>query len=412
MTWSKAQGAEKLQGKTKTPLSEIRVLELGSMIAGPVVGTLLADFGAEVIKLEQPVSGDPIRHSGPFAEGESLYWAVEGRNKKSITLDLHIEDGQKLLKELVRHSDVLVENFRPGTMEKWGIGYKELSAINPRLIMLSVSGYGQTGPYAAQAAYDRVALAFSGFLNISGYPDRPPVRPGVAVADYQSALFGAFSVMLALYMRDVSDGPGQHIDVSLYESVFRFTDVMITAYDKLGIRRERTGNAHFAASPGDHYETDDGRHIALTVASDRIFQRLCAAMGKPELVDDPKYKSHTMRVQNYIEINGIVASWIKSKSVDAISKVLTAEGVPFSLIYDVADIMADPHYAARGSIATVKHPRLGDLKMPAVLPRMSGVERSEIRPAPDLGVDTDSVLQGILDMSPADISKLRDSKVL
>lgn len=401
-----------MQGKTNAPLSEIRVLELGTMIAGPVVGTLLADFGAEVIKVEQPISGDPIRHSGPFAEGESLYWAVEGRNKKSVTLDLHIEDGQKLLKELVRHSDVLVENFRPGTMDKWGIGYRELSAINPRLIMLSVSGYGQTGPYSAKAAYDRVALAFSGFLNISGYPDRAPVRPGVAVADYQSALFGAFSVMLALYMRDISDSPGQHIDVSLYESVFRFTDVMITAYDKLGIRRERTGNAHFAASPGDHYETDDGRHIALTVASDRIFRRLCEAMGKPELVNDPKYKTHTLRVQNYAEINGIVANWIKSKSVDVISKALTTEGVPFSLIYDVADILADPHYAARGSIATVKHPRLGDLKMPAVLPRMSGVARSEIRPAPDLGIDTDSVLQDILGLSPVDISKLRDSKVL
>jgi crotonobetainyl-CoA:carnitine CoA-transferase CaiB-like acyl-CoA transferase len=405
-------GAEKLQGKTKAPLSEIRVLELGSMIAGPVVGTLMADFGAEVIKLEQPVSGDPIRHSGPFADGESLYWAVEGRNKKSMTLDLHIEEGQELLKELVRHADVLVENFRPGTMEKWGVGYKDLSAINPRLIMLSVSGYGQTGPYATQAAYDRVALAFSGFLNISGYPDRPPVRPGVAVADYQSALFGAFSVMMALYMRDATGGTGLHIDVSLYESVFRFTDVMTTAYDKLGIRRERNGNAHFAASPGDHYETDDGRHIALTVASDRVFQRLCVAMGKPELVEDAKYKTHTLRVENYTEINGIVAKWIRGSTVDAIGKALTAEGVPYSLIYNVADILADPHYAARGSIATVKHPRLGDLKMPAVLPLMSGVERSEIRPAPDLGVDTEHVLRDILGMSPEAIAKLREGKVL
>lgn len=401
-----------MTAKQRRPLEGIRVLELGTMVAGPVAGTLLADFGAEVIKIEQPVSGDPIRHSGPFAEGESLYWVVEGRNKKSITLDLHLPKGQQVLRDLVRHADVVIENFRPGTMAKWGVGYEQLKAVNESLIMLSVSGYGQTGPYSERAAYDRVALAFSGFLNITGYSDRPPVRPGTAIADYQSALIGAFAVVLALYARDNKGQPGQHIDVALYESVLRFTDVMVTAYDKLGIERKRSGNYHFAASPGDHYQTVDGRYIALTVAADSVFRKLAKCMSRPELADDERFLTHSARAKNYDQINGIVADWIRSNPVEEICEVLTRGGVPHSLVYTVKDILADPHYLARESIVTVNHPKLGAVKMPGVFPRMSGMPNPPIQSAPELGEHTAEILHSWLGMTQSEVDGLRTEEVI
>ncbi len=394
------------------PLAGIRVLEIGSMVAGPVAATLLGDFGADVIKLELPGIGDPIRKSGTLIDGESLYWNVEGRNKRSVTLNLRVPEGQKLLRELVKHADVLIENFRPGTMAGWNCGYDDLRAINPRLVMLSISGYGQTGPRATQASYDRVALAFSGFLNMTGYPDRPPVRPGTAIADYQSALFGAFAVMIALYHRDARDGVGQHIDASLYETIFRFTDTMVAAYDKAGVTRERRGNSHYAASPGDHYETADGRYLAMTVAADNVFRRLCQAIGKPELGEDPRFASHPDRVKNYDEINSIVAEWIKSNTVDRVIEDLTANGVPHALIYSVADIVDDPHYAARESIVTVDNPRIGPVKMQGVFPKLSETPADPLRVAPELGENTEEILGGLLGISTDEIARMREEGVV
>jgi formyl-CoA transferase len=391
------------------PLAGIRVIELGTMVAAPVAATLLGDLGAEIIKVEPPGQGDPIRHSGPFVGEESLYWQVEGRSKQSITLDLRKAEGQTVLRRLVEKADVLVENFRPGTLAKWNLDYAALQTINPKLVMLSISGFGQTGPMASRTAYDRISLAFAGFLNMTGYPDRPPVRPGTAMADYQGALFGAFSIMVALFNRDARGGEGQHIDLALYESVFRFTDVMITAQDKLGQGRERRGNKHFAASPGDHYETQDGRYIALTIAANTVFVRLCAALGRPELATDPHFATHIKRVEHYDAINGIVADWIKSRPVEAALAALEANDVPHSMIYSPADILADPHYAAREMIATVEHPVIGALKMPASLPRMSGFTSPRIDPAPDLGEHTDRVLAELLGMSGDEIAALRAS---
>ena len=394
------------------PLAGVRVIELGTMIAAPVAATLLADFGAEVIKVEPPKIGDPIRHSGPFVGEESLYWNVEGRSKKSITLDLRKPEGQAVLRDLATHADILVENFRPGTMAKWNIDYEKLHAVNPKLIMISISGFGQTGPYAQRPAYDRIALAFAGFLNMTGFPDRPPVRPGTAMADYQSAMMGAFSAMIALYYRDARGGEGQHVDVSLFESVFRFTDVMVTACDKLGMPRNRKGNSHFAASPGDHYETNDGRYIALTIAANNVFQRLCEAMDRPELATDPAYSTHIKRVENYTAINGIVADWIKARPVKEAMDRLEKHVVPHSLIFAPEDILEDPHYAARGSIATVEHPIIGPLKMPAVQPQFSVSKPPEIRPAPPLGEHTQAVLSGLLGMSDADIARLAETGII
>lgn len=395
-----------------SPLSGIRVLELGTMVAGPVCGTLLADFGAEVIKVEPPGTGDPIRHSGPQVDGESLYWQVEGRNKKSITVNLRKPEGQKVLRDLVEHVDVLIENFKPGTMKKWGLDYEALKKINPRLVMLSVSGFGQTGPYAERPAYDRIALAYSGFLNMTGYPDRPPVRPGTAVADYQGALFGAFGIMLALYYRDAQGGEGQHIDCSLFESIFRFTDIMVMAYDKLGIPRERRGNTHFAAAPGDHYLTNDGRYLCMTVAASNVFRRLCEAMGRPELADDPRFVSHADRSRHFDEINGIVAQWIESNPIEEVCTALEKHSVPHSLIYGVEEIVDDPHYAARGSIKTIEHPKIGKLKIQASQPILSASPAVEITPATSLGHDTENILSSWLNLGAETLRELRETDVI
>jgi crotonobetainyl-CoA:carnitine CoA-transferase CaiB-like acyl-CoA transferase len=403
---------ETKSGARAGPLKKLRIIELGTMIAGPVVGTLLADFGAEVIKVEQPGTGDTIRQIGPFAEGESLYWNVEGRNKKSVTIDLRRQQGQSLLRALVKQADAVVENFRPGTLAKWGLDYSELVKVNPRIVMLSVSGFGQTGPYADRAAYDRIALAFGGVMHLTGFPDRPPVRPGVSIADYQAALFGAFSVMMALYQRDASDGPGQHIDLALYESVFRFTDVLTAAYDRLGKVRERQGNLHFAAAPGEHFETRDGRFLILTISNDSMFKRLCSAMNRDDLAADPRYATHELRWNHVNELNDIVAAWVKSDEVTAISRALDDVGVAYSTTYSIADIVADPHYAARENIVSVETPRLGPLKMQGVGPKFSATPAGPISPAPALGEHTFEVLRTLLGLSDAAIEDLAASRVI
>jgi formyl-CoA transferase len=402
---------EQLNGSSG-PLSGIRVLELGTMIAGPVVGTLLGDFGADVVKIEQPEGGDPIRNIGPFYEGESLWWNVEGRNKKSITLDLHRPDAQALLRRLVKEADVLVENFRPGTMAKWNLGWDQLRQENPSLIMVSVSGYGQTGPNAEKPAFDRIALAFSGVLNITGFADRAPVRPGVAMADYQSALFGAFAAMVALFNRDARGGEGQHVDVSLFESVFRFTDILVTAADKVGVKRSRRGNLHFAAAPGDHFETCDGRHIVITISNNSLFAKLAAAMGQPELAHDERFMTHDARWKNIEVINGIVGNWIGSMPVSDVLGTLERHSLPHSLVYTVDDILADPHYKARGAIATLDHPKLGALKMPAPTPRLSATPARAVQPAPALGEHNAEIYGQLLGLDAAAVAALKAAQLI
>lgn len=391
----------------KGPMAGVRVIDLGTMAAGPVAATLLADYGADVIKIEQPGRGDALRHIGPMVEGESLWWNVEGRNKRSVTLDLHHPEGQRILRELVKSADVLIENFRPGVLEKWNLGWKDLEQVNPRLVMLSVSGYGQTGPYAHRAGYDRIALAMGGTLHATGFPDRAPVKLGTAMADYSTAVLGALGVMVALYHRDVRGGTGQQIDLALYETVFRFTDVMVSAYEKMGLPRERTGNLHFAAAPGDHFETCDGRYIVLTVSNDRMYGRLCEAI--PVLIGDERFSTHVKRTARVEEVNAIVAEWIKSQPVSDVCRIFEQKGLAFSLIYSVKEIVADPQYQARGSIATVEHPEIGTLKMPAVFPLFSGTPTPQIRPAPALGAHTDEVLRDVLALTAGQIAELRQA---
>ena len=399
-----------MENNNKGPMAGIRVIDIGTMVAGPVAATLLADLGADVIKIEQPRGGDALRHIGPMVEGESLWWNVEGRNKKSVTLDLRQPEGQRILKEMLKHADVLVENFRPGILDKWNLSWEHLKQINPKLVMLSVSGYGQTGPYASRAGYDRIALAMGGTLPATGYPDRAPVKLGTAMADYSTAVLGAFGIMVALYNRDASGGTGQQIDLSLYETVFRFTDVMVTAYEKIGLSRERTGNLHFAAAPGDHFETCDGRYIVLTVSNDRMYGRLCEAI--PVLVGNELYSTHAKRTACVEQINEIVADWIKSLPVLEVCRILEEKGLAYSLIYSIKDIVADPHYQARGTIASVEHPQIGELKMPAVQPRFSGTPAAPIKPAPALGAHTEQVLGELLGLTDGQLAELRQAGIV
>lgn len=377
------------------PLQGLKILDLGTMIAGPVACTLLADFGAEVIKVEEPRAGDPMRHIGPFVEGESLWWNVEARNKKSVTLDLKQPAGRALLLQLVAQADAVVENFRPGAMARLGLAYENLKQVNPRIVLLSISGFGQTGPYAARAGYDRIAQAFGGLLHISGFPDRPPVRPGVSIADYQTALFGALSLMMAIHHRDAHGGTGQHVDLALYESVYRFTDVLTTAYDRLGLVRQREGNQGRAAAPGDHFPTRDGRYLVLTISHDAMFRKLCEAMGQPELANSDRYATHEMRWRNLSDINRVVGDWILSQDMDALGRTLDTFGLAYSLALSIDAICADPHYLARGSIETVEHPRLGTLRMQGVGPKFSASPASALRAAPSLGEHNRDVLQNL-----------------
>lgn len=391
----------------KGPLASLRVLDLGTMVAGPVAATLMADFGAEVIKVEQPGTGDTIRDLGPFLEGESLWWNVEGRNKKSVTIDLRQKEGQELLKKLVASADAVVENFRPGTLEKWNLGYPELAKVNPGLVMLSVSGFGQTGPYAQRAGYDRIGLAFSGVMDMTGYADRPPVRLGISIADYATATLGAFSVMMALYHRDANGGTGQQIDLALYESMFRFTDSMSLAYDRLGMVRKRTGNVHQAAAPGNNFATKDGRFLTMTISGDTLFQRLCQAMGRPDMAADPRYASHSLRWQHVQELNDLVGAWIVGSEVSAVATALTNHGIPFALALSIVDIFEDPHYEARGNLETVAHPTLGPLRMQGVVPKLSGTPGGPIAAAPTLGANNEEVFLGSLGMDRAELDALR-----
>jgi formyl-CoA transferase len=296
-------------------------------------------------------------------------------------------------------------------MARWNLDYPRLQACNPRLIMLSTSGFGQTGPNATRPAYDRISLAYAGFLNMTGYADRAPVRPGTALADYQAALLGAFSLMVALYDRDRAGGSGQQIDLSLFEAVFRFTDVMITAYDKLGTTRNRSGNRHFAAAPGDHYLTCDDKYVAMTVAANNVFRRLCEAIGQPALADDERFSTHIRRVENFDAINELVIAWFLGRTAKDAAAILEEYGVPHSLIFTPADIAVDPHYAARGAIVELDHPVIGKLRLPAIQPHFSSGPPPEMRPAPALGADTDTVLAEVLGMSSEAIAALRASGV-
>jgi len=395
------------------PLEGLRILDAGTRIGAPFAATLLADFGAEVWKIELPGQGDFMRTIGPFDNGYSLFWAVEGRNKKSITLDLRKPRGQDLFKRLVPLADAIVENFQPGTLESWGLGYEVLEALNPKIILTRATVYGQDGPYRDRPGLDRNGIAHGGLLYLTGYPDRPPVRPGIIISDYVTGIFNALSILIALYERDAGgSGRGQSVDLALYESMFRLMEHTVASYDRLGVVREREGNRLKNSAPLDNWETRDGQFVSIIAAGDGLFPRLAKAMDRADLLQDPRFKTLADRAQHADEINAVVAAWCRSRTAEEIERILVDAQVPVCRAFSIRDIFADPHYAARGDIALVDDPTIGPVKMQGVYPRLSRTPGAIRRGAPRLGEHNREIYQGVLGLADEEVESLARDGVI
>ena len=392
-------------------LADLRVLELGTLIAGPFCGQLLGDMGAEVIKIEAPGQGDPMRQWGPQSRGKpSVWWPVIGRNKKGVTLDLRQLEGQRLFKELAQKADVVIENFRPGTLEKWGCGWAELSALNPRLILVRVSGYGQSGPYSQRAGYGGIGEAMGGLRYIVGEADRPPSRVGISIGDSLAAVHACMGTLAALHHRERS-GTGQVVDAAIYESVLNMMESLITEYDQLGHVRERSGPILPRIAPSNVYPTRDGI-VMIGANQDTVFARLCEAMGAPDLAGDARYRDHTARGAHQRELDELIADWTATLATLELLALLEKHGVPSGLIYKAADMLQDPHFIARGAIATTHHPDFGQLRMQNVAPRLSATPSSIRMPAPALGQHNGEIYRDLLGLSPEHIASLQATAVI
>jgi crotonobetainyl-CoA:carnitine CoA-transferase CaiB-like acyl-CoA transferase len=384
-------------------LSRFRVLELGSTISGPFCGRLLADFGAEVIKVEEP-SGDTLRTIGKMYHGKSLYAATLFRNKTMVCIDMRTPSGQDLVKQLAARCDVLVENFRPGMMEKWGLGYDELAKVNPGLVMVRISGFGQSGPYSKRPGYGVIGEAISGLRHITGDPDRPPARVATALTDYITGLYGAFGALIALLNRQFT-GRGQCVDAALSECAFSFMEPFVPAFEKLGVVAQRAGARLPDATPNNLYATGDGQFIHITAFSDPVFVRLCKAMGRPELATDPKFVTGRTRTDHVDEIDDIISHWTTSMPLEQLEKVLEDAGVPATRIFTIADIFRDPHFAARDMLVKTPDDDLGTVTLAAPVPRLSETPGELRHTGSAVGHDTRSVLKDILELPDADIDR-------
>jgi formyl-CoA transferase len=401
------------------PLEGVRVIDLGTRIAAPFCAGLLGEQGAEVIKVEQPDGGDFMRNIGPFVppaddpDGpatHSLFWAVEGRGRSSVTIDLRHPRGQELFRRLAGAADVVVENFRPGTLERWGIAPADL---DPRLVVVRISAYGQDGPNALRPGLDRTGIAHGGLLNLTGYPELPPVRVGVTITDYLTGAFCAQAACAALYARDArGSGRGTVIDAALYGSALRILEWTLPAYDLLGVVRQRCGNRLENSAPLDNHPTSDGRHVCIVGAGDANFRRLCEAMGRPELADDPRYRTLADRARNRDEINGVVAAWTAQRTAAEVEARCVAAGVPVATAYTAADIFADAHMAARGDLVEVHDPVAGPMRQQAPFPRIAGQAPSAPSGAPRLGEHTDEVLGMLLGLDADQLAELHEAGVI
>lgn len=387
-------------------LDGVRVVDLGTRIAAPFCAGLLGEQGAEVVKIEQPRGGDFMREIGPFVESDdgpySLFWAVEGRGRKSVTLDLRTPEGQDLFRRLAATADVVVENFRPGTLEQWKIAPGDL---DPRLVCVRISMFGQSGPYAPRPGLDRVGIGYGGLLHLTGYPDRPPVRVGVTISDYLTGVFAAHAAVSALYARDARGGSGAVIDAALYGAALRILEWTLPAYDRLGIVRSREGNRLANSAPLDNYPTRDGKYVCIVAGSDANFARLCKAMDRPDLLDDARFTKLADRAQHGDTINGIVAEWTAALDATEIEQRCVAHDVPVATAYTAADIFADPHMAARSDLVTVDDPVIGAVRQQAPYPRNAGETPTAPAGAPRLGEHTRAVL-GELGLSASDLDDL------
>ncbi|WP_285578770.1 CaiB/BaiF CoA transferase family protein [Actinoallomurus iriomotensis] len=388
------------------PLAGIRVIELGQLIAGPFCGQVLADFGADVIKVEEPVHGDPMRGWGVVTEGRSLSWNVIARGKRCVTADLRTDEGRDLVLRLVREADVVVENFRPGTMERFGLGYEQLRAVNPGIIFTRVSGYGQSGPYAAKAGYGSIGEAMGGLRYLVGDPDRPPSRFGVSLGDLLAGLHAAVGTLVAVVQRG-QRGEGQVIDVSIYESVLAMTESLVSDFAVAGVTRRRSGAILPGVAPSNVYESSDGRLLLIAANQDTVFRRLAAAMGRPELATDERFASHAARGRNQAELDEIVGRWTARHPAAHLTSVLDENGVPTGGIYRAEDMLKDEHFRARDSIVDVPDPVLGPVPMQSVTPRLSATPGRIRWVGPRLGEHDDEV-RAWLDREPADPAQDRE----
>jgi formyl-CoA transferase len=389
------------------------VIDMGHFVAGPVAATFLADFGADVVKIEMPLRGDELRRIGWTKDGHSLWWSVEARNKRSITLDLRSEKGRDLLLRLADTADVIVESFQPGTLESWGLGWDVLHSRNRRLILLRTSGFGQTGPYRHLPAFNTTIESMGGLRYLVGDPDGPPARPGIALGDYTGAMIGAYGVMVALYERDAAgDGTGQWIDNALYEDALRLTEYTLPAYQHLGRVRERTGAGSAGTAPARAFRAADGRWVGLAAAGDHIFKRLCAAMLMPELATDDRFASNAARLVHSDELDAIIEAWASAHDTSAMMRMLQAAEVPAFPVYSAKDIVEDPHIRERRAVVDVPDPTLGHSIMPGVVPRLSRTPGDVRTAGPTLGSHNDEILMGELGLSRADLDALRSEGVI
>lgn len=392
------------------PLNGIRVLELGSSVAGPFCGRLLADFGAEVIKVEVE-SGDAVRSMSKRVDGRSLYAASIFRNKKLISVNLRTDAGRKLIKDLSHKCDVVVENFRPGTLEKWGLGYAELSVQNPGLVMVHISGFGQTGPYRERAGYGAIGDAVSGLRHLTGDPDRPPSRIAASVVDEVTGLYGAFGAMMALRVRDLT-GKGQEVDSALYEAAFSLIEPHVPAYSCLGIVPTRVGSRLPDSAPNNLYASKDQHYVHITAMGDSVFARLADTMGRGDLSKDPLYATQEARAHNEAELDRLIGEWAAQYDAQALESLLEGNGVPAARIYDIADIFKDPHFRARDMLVNLHDPELGDVTVPGVVPKLSATPGKLLHPGRSVGEDTNAVLTDLLGLSGQQISELMRDKAV
>lgn len=396
------------------PLAGLRVIDVGTRISAPFCAGLLGELGAEVVKVEDPrTGGDFMRQIGPFADGYSLFWAVEGRGRRSVTCDLRTDEGQALFRKLAATADVVCENFRPGTLERWHVGPDD---CRDDLVWVRVSAFGQDGPYSQRPGLDRLGIAYGGLLHLTGEADRPPVRPGVTISDYLTGVFGAMAALAGLYRRDVErparagSGGGAVVDAALYGSVLRVLEWTIAGHDRLGVVRGREGNRLPNSAPLDNYPTADGTVVCVVAGSDANFARLCAAMGRPDLLDDPRWATLAQRAEQADEINGIVADWAAAHTAAEVEAACIEHGVPVGRACTAADIAADPHMAARGDLVSVDDPVLGPIAQQAPFPRYQGEDRPIPEGAPRLGEHNDDVWGPIVGAS--ELARLRAEGVV
>ena len=392
-------------------LEGIKVVELGQLIAGPFAAKTLADFGARVIKVEPPKTGDPLRKWRKLREGTSVWWDAQSRNKESVCIDLRVPEGQALVRELLRDADVLVENFRPGALDDWGLGWDALHALNPRLVMLSLSGFGQTGPRASEPGFAAVAEAFSGLRYLNAEPGRTPVRSGVSLGDTVAGIHGALGVMLALYARDARGGQGQRIDLALYEAMFNLSESLLPEYDQFGEIRRPAGGALPGITPSNAYPCADGQAVLVAGNGDSIFKRLMQLIGRKDLADNPALAANDGRSARAAEIDAAIGAWTALHAIDDVLARMRDAGVPASRVYTIDQIAADPHYAARGNIERIPAMSGGTIAAPGIVPKLSGTPGAVRHAAPRLGQHTSEVLAQA-GVSAERIADLRKSGVI